>query len=66
MENINSFVLDELKKTNGCTSWFITLKLRKKLEQPKLMREDISRNLQQLKKEKLVDNDGAHWKAVGT
>lgn len=64
MENINGFVLDELNKTNGCTAWFITLKLRKKLKQPSLMRADVSKNLQQLKKRKLVNNDGAHWKAI--
>lgn len=64
MENINKHVLDELKKTNGCTAWYLTLRLRRKLNKNSLTRLDISQNLQRLKSRKLVKNDGAHWKAI--
>ena len=63
-KNINEPVLNELKKADGCTSWYITLQLRRELGDKSLTRVDVSKNLQQLKKKKLVTNDGAHWKAL--
>ena len=64
MKNINEHVLNELKKTNGCTAWYIMLQLKRELGNNLLTRVDISRSLQQLKKRNLVAYDGAHWKAI--
>lgn len=62
MQNIESHVLSELEQVNRATAHYITLKLKKKLPHLSLIRNDISQNLQKLKKRNLVENDGPLWK----
>jgi hypothetical protein len=61
MQNIENHVLLELEDTYKASAHYITMKLKNKLPHLPLVRNDISQNLQKLKKRNLVENDGAVW-----